>query len=94
MKATDKESEEFAYFKQKFPKISEAKLKEGIYFFFFSKITQLLEDQVFSTKLNFAERRAWKEFENICRNFTGNKKEENYKETVQQLISSYIAVGV
>ena len=93
MKATDKESEEFAYFKQKFPKISEAKLKEGI-FFFFSKITQLLVDQVFSTKLNFAERRAWKEFENIYRNFTGNKKDENYKETVQQLISSYIAFGV
>jgi len=38
------------------------------------KIIQLFEDQNFSTKLNSRERRAWKVFENVCRNFLDNKK--------------------
>jgi hypothetical protein len=31
MKAVNKENERFAYFRQKFPKISEAKMKDGIF---------------------------------------------------------------
>jgi hypothetical protein len=34
VKVMDKESEGFAYLKQKFPKISEAKIKERIFVFF------------------------------------------------------------
>jgi len=34
VKVMDKESEGFAYLKQKFPKISEAKVKEGIFVLF------------------------------------------------------------
>jgi hypothetical protein len=67
-----KESEGFAYWRQKFPKICEAKMKEGI--FVGPQITQLFEDQDFSTALNSTERRAWKVFRNVCRNFRGNKK--------------------
>ena len=36
------------------------------------QITQLFEDQYFSTELNSVEGRAWKAFENIFRNFTKN----------------------
>jgi len=57
------------------------------------QITQLCKDQDFSTKLNSSERRARKTFENVCRNFLGNKKVENYSKIVQELISSYSAVG-
>jgi len=46
-----------------------------------------------STKLNSTGRRAWKTFENVCRNFLGNKKVENYSETVQEPVASYSAVG-
>jgi hypothetical protein len=67
LEAMDKESKEFAYLWQKFPKISEAKKKEGI--FVGPQIKQLLEDHDFSTKLNATERRAWEAFKNICRNF-------------------------
>jgi hypothetical protein len=63
-KATDKESEIFTYFRQKFPKISETKKKKGI--LVGPQITQLFEDQVFSTELNSAERIPWKAFENAC----------------------------
>ena len=57
------------------------------------QITQLLKDQDFNTKLNLAERRAWKAFEkSVCRNFLGNEKAENYTEIMQELISSYSAM--
>ena len=39
----DKESDGFAYLRQKFPKISEARMKEGI--FIGPQITQLFEDR-------------------------------------------------
>jgi hypothetical protein len=32
VKAMDKESKRFAYLKQKFPKLSKARMKEGIFF--------------------------------------------------------------
>jgi hypothetical protein len=70
--------------------MSGAKMKEGI--FFGPQITQILEDQDFSSKLNSTEIRAWKAYENICRNFVGNEHANNYAEIVQELISPYIAL--
>jgi hypothetical protein len=72
MKVIDKESERFAYLGQKFPKVSEAKMKERI--FVGPQITQLFNDQDFSTKLTSTGRRAWKAIENVCRNFLVNEK--------------------
>ena len=62
----DKQREDFAYLRQKFPKISEAKIKEGI--FVGPQIKQLLEDQDLSVNSNSTDRRAWKAFENVFRN--------------------------
>jgi hypothetical protein len=87
----DKESEGFAYLRQIFPKINEAKKKEGI--FLGPQIKQLFEDGDFSTKLNAAESIAWDSFENVCRTFLGNERAENYSDIVQELISSYSAMG-
>jgi hypothetical protein len=84
VKAMDKESEGFAYLRQTFPKINEAKKKGRI--FVDPQNTQLFEDQDFSTKLNYTERKTWKAFENVRRNFLGNDKAENYSETLQELI--------
>jgi hypothetical protein len=91
VKAMDKESKGFTYLRQKFPKISEAKMKEGIIAGL--EIKKLFEDQGFSTELNSTERRAWKAFQNVCRNFLGNEKAENYSEIMKELISSYSAMG-
>ena len=82
-KATDEESEGSGYLLQEFPKISEAKNKEGIF------VVQVSEEQDFSRKLDSTERRAWKALENVCRKFLGNEKAENYSEIVQQRISLY-----
>jgi hypothetical protein len=86
-----KESEVSAYLRKNFPKISEAKKKGGN--FIGPQIKILLKDHTFSTELNTTERRAWEASENICRNFLGNEKTETYTEIVQELISSYAAVG-
>jgi hypothetical protein len=48
VKTVNKESERFGYIRQRFPKISEAKKKAGI--FFGLQIKQLFEDQVFYRK--------------------------------------------
>jgi hypothetical protein len=91
VKAVDKESEEFVSLRENSPRISGAKKKEGI--FVGPQIKQIFEDQTFSTKLNFTERRAWKALENIRRNILGKERPENYSETLQELISSHSAVG-
>jgi hypothetical protein len=86
----DKESEGFAYLRKQFPKLSEAKKKEGI--FVAPPIKQLFEDHDFSTELNATERRSREALENVCSTFLGNEKAENYSDIVQELISSYSAM--
>ena len=60
-------SEGFVFVWQKFPKISEACMKEGI--FIGTQFTHLFEDQDFSTKLNSTERRSCKAFESNAETF-------------------------
>jgi hypothetical protein len=58
-----KRTRRFCLFKEKIFKISEAKMKEGI--FVGPQIKQLFEDQDFSTKLNATDIRTWEAFENV-----------------------------
>ena len=39
------------------------------------------------------EKRVRQAFDNVCRNFLGNEKAENYSESLQEQISSHSAVG-
>ena len=50
------------------------------------QIKQPFEDQNFSTEVNSTERRAWKAFENVCRNFIVSERAENYGAILQVLI--------
>ena len=86
----DKESEGFPYLRLRFLKVVRPKWK-GI--LIGPQIKQLFEYHNFSTDLNATERRAWEALVNVCRNFLGNEKVENNSEIVQELISSYSAVG-
>jgi hypothetical protein len=70
---------------KKFPKVREAKMKVGV--FFDPQITQLFEDQDKKRKLCSTERRTFKAFGNVYRNFLVNEKKEKYSEIVQELIS-------
>ena len=87
VKAMDKEAEGFAYLRAKFPSISDSKIKEGI--FIGPQIRQLLKDNAFKEKLSPAERRAWDSFNQVCVNFLGNVRADNYEEIVNELLVAY-----
>lgn len=91
VKAMDKDGEGFAYLKQKFPKLSDAKIKEGI--FVGPQIRELMKDEIFDKKLNTLEKTAWDCFKNVVNNFLGNNKAENYKELISDLLKAYKALG-
>ena len=63
---------------RKFPRISDAKIKEGVFFNTGSEV----------------QKEAWKSLKNVTTNFLGgNHKAEKYCEMVADLVQSYNAVG-
>ncbi|UYV84088.1 hypothetical protein LAZ67_X001141 [Cordylochernes scorpioides] len=88
VKAMDRNASGFAYLKQKFSSISEAKIKEGI--FVGPQIRELQQDGNFQNSLNEVEAAAWNSFRNVCKNFLGSVKVENYRDIVH---THYKALG-
>ena len=70
VKALKPNGEGFGYLKQLFPRITDAKIKEGI--FVGPQIRQVLKDEVFPSKLSDLERAAWSSFKDLCTGFLGN----------------------
>ncbi|UYV76619.1 hypothetical protein LAZ67_14001482 [Cordylochernes scorpioides] len=91
VKAMDRNASGFAYLKQKLYSISEAKIKEGI--FVGPQIRELQQDGNFQNSLNEVEAAAWNSFRNVCKNFLGSVKVENYRDIVNDLLLSYKALG-
>ncbi|GBO14967.1 hypothetical protein AVEN_173025-1 [Araneus ventricosus] len=50
------------------------------------------KDSTFMKHLNRKEKRAWLAFKNVCMNFLGNKKSDNYVAHVRELLSAYKAM--
>jgi hypothetical protein len=73
----DRNGDGFQYLKRKFPILSDAKIKEGI--FVGPQIRELLKDENFESVLNSLELEAWKSFKNVCEHFLGNSRADNYK---------------
>ncbi|UYV75034.1 hypothetical protein LAZ67_12002195 [Cordylochernes scorpioides] len=91
VKAMDRNASGFAYLKQKCTSISDAKIKEGI--FVGPQIRELLQDRNFQNSLNEVEEEACNSFRNVCKNFLGSVKVENYRDIVNDLLLSYKAHG-
>ncbi|UYV84911.1 hypothetical protein LAZ67_X003967 [Cordylochernes scorpioides] len=91
VKAMDRNASGFAYLKQIFSSISEAKIKEGI--FVGSQIRELQQDGNFQNSLNEVEAAAWNSFRNVRKNFLGSVKVENYRDIVNDMLLSYKALG-
>ena len=91
VKALNKESAAFKYLVQKFPALSEAKVKEGI--FVGPDIRQLLNDDNFELTMDNLQLAAWKAFRSICKDFLGNYRSPNYMDIVEELLQSYEALG-
>lgn len=81
----------FQYLVAKFPKISSAKLKEGI--FVGPQIRELLHDATFAESLNALELEAWMAFKWLCDNFFGNNKSPQYRQGVERLLDAYHKLG-
>jgi hypothetical protein len=67
VKAMDKNSAGFHYVKEKFPHVSDAKIKEGI--FVGPQIRALTRDEKFEDMLSQVEKSAWRSFKNVVQNF-------------------------
>ncbi|KAL7877007.1 hypothetical protein SRHO_G00036500 [Serrasalmus rhombeus] len=91
VRALDKESRAFNYLQDLFPKLSEAKIKAGV--FVGPQIKKIIECSEFPKKLNRKDRAAWNSFVAVVRGFLGNHKDENYVQLVQTLIKNYAAMG-
>ena len=81
----------FQYLVKKFPKISAAKLKEGI--FVGPQIREVLRDTNFKNSLTDEENEAWQAFTWVCANFLGNHKSSGYEAGIQELLDSYQKMG-
>jgi len=52
-----------------------------------------MQDKQFDDDLNETERNAWLSFRRICKDFLGNHKALNYWDVVQDLLTTYKAMG-
>ena len=67
VKAMNQEEDAFAYLREKFPRLSEAKLKEGI--FIGPPIRDLIKDEYFDKLLQGNEKAAWDSFKLVVKDF-------------------------
>lgn len=89
MKTED--SDAFKYIYEKFPKLSEAKIKEGV--FDGSQVRAVLNDKVFEEKMTVKEKAAWQSFREVTLKFLGNIKYPQYKNIVERMITSFQNLG-
>jgi hypothetical protein len=91
VKAMDQTGPAFRYLAEKFPGISAAKIKEGV--FIGPQIRKLFRDEQFDHILSGNEKRAWSDIRLVATNFLGNNKADNYKELVENVLLSYEELG-
>ena len=91
VKGMDNTGHGFKCVRNKFPNVSNARIKEDI--FIGPLIRELMQDNQFNEDLNETERNAWLSFKRICKDFVGNHKAANYQDVVQDLLTSYKAMG-
>jgi len=92
VKALNKDGEAFKYPLKIFPKLSFAKIKEGV--FDGSQIRKVLSDQHFKGILTEEEGAAlWLAFESVVKNFLGNHRAPNASELVDELLRAYQNLG-
>ena len=90
VKALVHESTAFKHLEAVFLKLSEAKIKAGV--FVGSPIKKLMQNPEFSEKLFVPEKCAWCSFVAVVQGFLGNNK-ENYRKLVDNLLKSYKEMG-
>ena len=91
VKALDNDGAAFKYLLNLFPKLSEAKVKGGI--FIEPQVKLILKSDEFPETLSAVEKDAWICFAAVVQGFLGNNKEHNYAELVANLVTLYGNTG-
>ena len=91
VKKLNPESDAFKHIQELFPKLSEAKVKAGI--FVGPQVKRLMKSDSFSEKLSAVERRAWKSFVSVVEGFLGNHKADNFRNIVEELVDVHEKMG-
>lgn len=87
VKALNENDDAMSYLKTVFPRLSEAKIKEGI--FVGPQIRKLMNDEEFIEKLSEDEAAAWSAFQNVVNCFLGNTKSRQYEKLIDDLLEKY-----
>ena len=91
VKAFPKDSEIFKYLSSRFPRLPEAKLKEGV--FVGLSIRKLMKDNNFKNVMNDVERSAWNFFKDVVTKFLGNQKDPDFENIVKNLLCNFKNLG-
>ena len=78
VKEMARESNCFRYLQQQFPSLSEAKIKEGI----FVGHIRIMKNEHFAKTMSVNEKTAWLSFKVVIKGFLENRKEANYKSSL------------
>ena len=92
VKAIVQNGNAFGYLKSKFPKLSEAKIKEG--FFIGPQIRELMQDSEFYDCLSSEGRKAWLSVKKVIRNILGNHKSKHHKRYVNEMLTQFHDLNV
>ena len=84
VKAMNQEEAAFTYLWEIFPRLSEARLKEGI--FIGPQILNLIKDEYFDKLLQGDEKAARDSYKFVVKVFLGNRKAQIYEELVNSLL--------
>ncbi|BFZ15669.1 hypothetical protein BsWGS_18707 [Bradybaena similaris] len=91
VKALPKDGPCFKYLVERFPMLSEAKLKEGV--FVGPDIRKMMKDDIFEASMNVAEKEAWLSFKEVVTKFLGNHKDPNFKYIVANMLTKLKTLG-
>ena len=91
IKALDKDGPTFRFLRRKFPRISEAKLRAGV--FDGPQICELTKDEGFTGHMSAIEKKAWTAFLVVISNFLDNHRNPDYEEQVKELLESFRSLG-
>ena len=91
VKAMNQEEVAFTYLRVKFPRLSEVKVKDGI--FIGPQIRDFIKDEYIDKLLQGDEKAAWDSFKFVIKGFFENRRAQNYEELVNNLLQTYQKLG-
>ena len=91
VKALDHGGKTFQEIRLMFPKLSDAKIKGGI--FVGPQVKTMLQSEKLESVMTKVEKEAWIAFRDVVHGFLGNNKDPNYKQLVSKLIEKFRTLG-